>query len=170
MTILFQLAVMNQQSILQNAGKIQENKIMSKFEKGISGNPAGKIPGTLNKRTRLNRFLEPHAEPLSNKVIELALAGDINALRLCIERLVPKAKDDVINIVLPDLNGSTPQELTQEVLKAISGQQVSIVELKYVFDILKHFNSPGEDAEKKEIIEKANAFVDELRAKYEREY
>ncbi len=143
---------------------------MSKFEKGISGNPAGKTLGTLNKRTKLAKLLEPHAEQLINKVIELALAGDTNALRLCIERLVPKAKDDVISIVLPDLTGATPKELTNEIMKAISGQKVSLVELKYIFDILKYFNSPGEDAEQKEVIERSNAILNELRAKYEKEY
>lgn len=137
---------------------------------GQSGNPNGRPKGALSRRVQLTKLLEPHAELLINKVIELALAGDTNALRLCIERLIPKAKDDVISIVLPDLNGATSQDLTNEIMNAISGQEVNLVELKYIFDILKYFSSPGEDAEKKEIIEKANVFLDELRAKYEREY
>jgi len=140
------------------------------FQTGQSGNPNGRPKGAISKRLQLNKLLEPHAESLANKVIELALAGDINALRLCIERLIPKAKNDVISIALPDITGSSVQELTREILKAISGQEVSIEELKYIFDVLKHFNIPGEDFEENKIIEKANAYLEKLRIKYEREY
>jgi hypothetical protein len=40
------------------------------------------------------------------KAVELALAGDASALRICIDRIIPaaKAKDD--SVTLPALNGS----------------------------------------------------------------
>ena len=69
---------------------------MTKFTKGKSGNPCGKKLGTLNKRTQLSKLLEPHAEKLINKTVELALKGDVNALRLCIERLIPKTTSQPI--------------------------------------------------------------------------
>lgn len=69
---------------------------MTKFTKGQSGNPCGKKPGTLNRRTQLSKLLEPHAEKLINKTVELALEGDVNALRLCIERLIPKSTSQPI--------------------------------------------------------------------------
>ncbi|MFA5959079.1 MAG: DUF5681 domain-containing protein [Tatlockia sp.] len=61
------------------------------FKAGQSGNPNGRRKGTLNKRTELAKMLDPHAEVLIEKMIELALQGDVTALRLCIERLIPKA-------------------------------------------------------------------------------
>ena len=65
---------------------------MTKFAQGHSGNPLGRKKGMLNKRTQLAKLLEPHAESLIQKAVELALDGDSNALRLCIERLIPKAQ------------------------------------------------------------------------------
>ncbi|MCL5272393.1 MAG: DUF5681 domain-containing protein [Gammaproteobacteria bacterium] len=64
---------------------------MAKFQKGQSGNPSGKRPGTLNKRSQFIRLLEDNAENLINKMIELALEGDVHALRFCLERFLPKA-------------------------------------------------------------------------------
>ena len=61
------------------------------FEKGQSGNPAGRPPGLPDKRTRLRTLLDPHKESLVDKAVELALGGDTAALRLCIERLIPAA-------------------------------------------------------------------------------
>ena len=69
---------------------------MPKFKKGQSGNPAGKKIGTQNKRTQLAKMLDPHAEGLINKTVELALSGDTQALKLCIERLIPKANNHSI--------------------------------------------------------------------------
>lgn len=73
---------------------------MTKFIKGKSGNPSGKKPGTINKRTQLSKLLESHAENLINKTVELALEGDVNALRLCIERLIPKTTSQPIQFEL----------------------------------------------------------------------
>jgi hypothetical protein len=61
-----------------------------KFQKGQSGNPNGRPPGCTNKRSQLAKLLEPHAEALINKAVELALSGDTHALRLCLDRLIPK--------------------------------------------------------------------------------
>ncbi|WP_412756284.1 DUF5681 domain-containing protein [Legionella bozemanae] len=64
---------------------------MAKFKKGHSGNPTGRKPGTKNKTTHLAMLLTPHAEDLINKAVELALSGDVQALKLCLERLIPRA-------------------------------------------------------------------------------
>ncbi|WP_059723608.1 DUF5681 domain-containing protein [Burkholderia cenocepacia] len=73
---------------------------MTRFRKGESGNPAGKPKGARDKRTALRELLQPHAADLVQKAVELALAGDTAALRICIDRCIPavKAKDEPINI------------------------------------------------------------------------
>lgn len=71
------------------------------FQSGISGNKAGRPAGVADKRMQLHKLLEPHAEQLINKAIEIALAGDVNALRLCLERLIPRIKSEPINFELP---------------------------------------------------------------------
>ncbi|QLZ70636.1 hypothetical protein FOLKNPGA_03450 [Legionella sp. PC1000] len=75
---------------------------MAKFQKGHSGNPAGRKPGIRNRRTQLSQLLEPHAEQLVNKAVELALSGDINALKLCLDRLIPKATSQPIQLKLDE--------------------------------------------------------------------
>lgn len=76
------------------------------FEKGQSGNPAGRPPGIRDKRAAMRDLLVPHAEELVAKAVELALSGDSTALRICIDRLIPpaKAKDDPVT--LPALSDS----------------------------------------------------------------
>jgi hypothetical protein len=94
-----------------------------KFQKGISGNPTGRPPGIADKRTELSKLLLPHAEQLVSKVIELALAGDINALRMCIERLIPRIKDETINIELANLDLTCEKNILlagSALLKAVS--------------------------------------------------
>jgi len=46
-------------------------------------------------------LLEGQHEALTQKAIELALAGDGPALRLCLDRIAPPRKDAPISITLP---------------------------------------------------------------------
>ncbi len=59
------------------------------FTKGKSGNRKGRPKGIRDKRTRFRELLEPHAEELVQRAVDLALDGDTTALRLCIERIIP---------------------------------------------------------------------------------
>lgn len=113
---------------------------MTKYLPGQSGNPAGKKKGTINKRTRLAQLLEPYAEELVAKMVELARAGDMNALRLCIERLIPKATNEDISIKLPDItniNGNLLLAFSKEILSALSGQEINIDQTKALIGVLK---------------------------------
>ena len=62
------------------------------FAKGQSGNPAGWPRGSMNRSTRAAQLLlDGEATALSRKAVELALAGDPTALRLCLDRTVRRA-------------------------------------------------------------------------------
>lgn len=58
---------------------------------GESGNPAGRPQGS-GTSAQLRSLLETKAPELMGKAIELALAGDTTALRICLERVVPALK------------------------------------------------------------------------------
>jgi len=61
------------------------------FARGVSGNPAGRPPGSRNRATEIAQALfDGEAEALTRKCVELALEGDRVALKLGIERLVPR--------------------------------------------------------------------------------
>lgn len=74
---------------------------MARFQPGQSGNSEGRPRGTPNRRTQLAKLLEPHAEDLIAKVVELAKAGDVNALRICLDKLLPRPKEEPIEFELP---------------------------------------------------------------------
>ena len=65
-----------------------------RFVKGGSGNPAGRPPGIMNQATRdAAVLLSGEAGALTRKAIEMALAGDIAALRLCVDRIIAPQRD-----------------------------------------------------------------------------
>jgi Family of unknown function (DUF5681) len=74
------------------------------FEKGRSGNPSGGRPGSRNKATLAAAILlAGEAEALTRKAVELALAGDPTAMRLCIERLLPPCRERTVKFTLPPI-------------------------------------------------------------------
>lgn len=93
------------------------------FQKGVSGNPAGKPVGTRHKATRAAlALLEGEAEALSRKAVELALEGNVVALRLCLERLAPPPKDRVLDpdaVELPELLPGNLAAASAAVLRAV---------------------------------------------------
>jgi hypothetical protein len=75
------------------------------FRKGRSGNPAGRRPGCRNRASLAAEvLLEGEAEALTRKAIELAIAGDTTALRLCLERIVPHRKSRAVAFELPRID------------------------------------------------------------------
>lgn len=71
------------------------------FKPGQSGNPQGKPKGAKDKRTQLRQLLEPHAEELVALLVEMAKNGDMTAMRLCIDRLIPPVRESRVEIDLP---------------------------------------------------------------------
>ncbi len=65
---------------------------MAKFMKGCSGNPAGRPVGSKNKCTQFRELLEDDLPALISVLRDKALEGDMNAMRLLLERLVPKVQ------------------------------------------------------------------------------
>ena len=74
------------------------------FQKGQSGNPAGRPRGALNRATALTQnLLSEYAESIAIKVIELAMQGDRTAVRVCMDRLAPVIKHQPIAVELPPI-------------------------------------------------------------------
>jgi hypothetical protein len=105
----------------ENAARKQRGK---PFKKGQSGNPAGKRPGTRNRATQaVQALLDGEVEALTRKAVDLALAGDTTALRLCLERLCPPAREKPISPALPLPNNLTAERLPQAleiIVKAVA--------------------------------------------------
>jgi Family of unknown function (DUF5681) len=77
------------------------------FEKGQSGNPAGRRPGSRNKATlAAERLFDGEAEALSRKAVELALTGSEAALRLCLDRIIAPRRNRPVQVAVPPIQGS----------------------------------------------------------------
>jgi hypothetical protein len=75
------------------------------FQKGRSGNPAGRKPGCRNRATlAAEALLEGESEALTRKAIELALEGDTTAMRLCLERIMPQCRSRSIAFDTPPID------------------------------------------------------------------
>ena len=74
------------------------------FNKGKSGNPNGRPPGSRNNATvACEQLLEGQSEELMQKALAMALDGNVHAMRLCMERLLPVRKDRCIQLDLRPL-------------------------------------------------------------------
>ena len=49
-------------------------------------------------------LLDGEAEALTRKCVDMALDGDIQALKLCMERILPPVKEQKINVELPPVS------------------------------------------------------------------
>ncbi len=92
-----------------------------KFKRGKSGNPKGRPKGRPDRRTALRELLQPHAQELIQKAVDLALEGDGQALRLCLERLVPPIRSTDEPVVLDGLTGSLTEKAEKIVAAMAAG-------------------------------------------------
>lgn len=74
------------------------------FAPGESGNKLGRPSGITDKRIGFRKLLEPHAPEIVSKLIQMAKDGEPTAMRLVIERLIPKIKDRPITFDLPNVD------------------------------------------------------------------
>jgi hypothetical protein len=76
------------------------------FKPGQSGNPMGRPRGARNATTRaVEVLLDGEGETLTRKAIELAKAGDMQALKLCMARIVPPRRDRPVTFTLFKVEG-----------------------------------------------------------------
>src|ERR1035441_9582343 len=69
------------------------------FKNGLSGNPAGRPAGSRNKATlACEQLLEGEAEELIRMLVKRAKEGNIQALGMCLDRLLPARKERCINL------------------------------------------------------------------------
>ena len=72
---------------------------------GPGGNTAGRPSRARQAAVVAEALIGRKTVPLTNKLIEIALAGDRAALRLCLDRIVPPRREPPIDLCLPKIKG-----------------------------------------------------------------
>ena len=108
-----------------------------KFAKGNPGRPEG----SRHKHVlAIQDLLDGEAETFGRKAIDLALAGDTNALRLCIERIAPARKDSPLEFDLPTMtNAQQAASAAQGVLQAVSQGDMTPLQAATVMGLLERY-------------------------------
>ena len=136
-------------------------KTSTSFKKGRSGNPKGKPRGAKNRATvAAQTLLDGEAETLTRKVIELAKAGDMTALRLCLERIVPPRRERPINLALPPLtNAADGPEAMKAIVAAVTGGEIMPSEAQVLAGLVETYRRTIET----EVLEHRIAVLEQAR-------
>jgi hypothetical protein len=128
-----------------NTGKEQAGH----FQKGQSGNPGGRPKGSRNATTiALETLLDGQATALTQKAIDLALTGDMAALRLCLDRILPPRKDRPVTFALPPIESAQDAAATvSAVLEAVAAGDLTPADAGEISKLLETFVKVFEAAE-----------------------
>lgn len=98
--------------------------------KGVSGNPKGNKTGSRHRVTiAAESVLTGESEAISRKLIEKAMSGDVNALRICMDRILPPRKDRTIAMKLKGIK--RPEDLIKimhQITQAVAKGEISPAE------------------------------------------
>jgi Family of unknown function (DUF5681) len=132
------------------------------FQKGQSGNQDGRPKGSRNATTiALETLLDGQATALTQKAIELALTGDMAALRLCLDRILPPRKDSPVAFDLPEmktLNDAVPA--MGALVKAVGQGDLTPAEAAELTKMVQAFAKIIETAELEERVRKLEEAID----------
>ena len=94
---------------------------MAKWQRGQSGNPAGRLPGSPATVTRLRAELVNVIPLILARLVHDALHGDVAAARLLLERTIPPLKAvEALAAPLPMPEGAALSDHGRAVLAAVS--------------------------------------------------
>lgn len=103
--------------------------------------------------TTPRNMLDQHANAIIEKLIERALAGDLTALRLCVERIIPRTKQDSgIYFALPEGridSGDNMLQITNNITQSVAKGEMTVYEAEKFTDFLKHQRWQIDEAENK---------------------
>jgi hypothetical protein len=105
--------------------------MVAKPKPGQPGNP-GRPKGAKGKR---NQLLEPYRPELVEKLVKLALRGDPTALRLCVERLIPRLRAVAVPITV-EADSENLAEQGRELIKSAFAGDVSADVVRDMFAAL----------------------------------
>jgi Family of unknown function (DUF5681) len=98
------------------------------FAKGTVANPRGRPVGSRNKSTLLAQaYFDEMAKEITAKALTMAMSGDPVALRLCLERILPRRRDTAVRIEgLPEVETAADcKTAVKEIIRAAAAGEIS---------------------------------------------
>lgn len=126
------------------------------WKPGQSGNPKGRPKGSLNATTKaVLTLLEGEAETITRVAIEAAKAGDMMAVRLVLDRLVPNAKERAVELPdMPDTSTSAGvSQAQQRILESVAAGTITPGEANTLAGVLEQRRKALETVELEKRIE-----------------
>ncbi|KPQ29560.1 MAG: hypothetical protein HLUCCX14_05010 [Marinobacter excellens HL-55] len=96
-----------------------------RWRKGESGNPKGRPPGIVDKRASLRKAFEDKGKAVAERCIAAALDGDVQAMRIVLERLAPPLKARTEPVEFPLNPDGSYTEQARQIMQAVSEGDVS---------------------------------------------
>ena len=145
-----------------STGKKQAN---TRFKSGQSGNPSGRPRGARNKATLAAlELLDGESEVIARKVIEMAKEGNMAALKLCLERIVPPVKERPVAVSFPEVKDvSDLARFTGALLAAVGKGDIDPGQAASVARIVETHRAAIEVAEIEARLKKIEEAMDEKR-------
>jgi hypothetical protein len=111
------------------------------FQPGQSGNPAGRPKGVRAKAALFAEGLfDGEAEELIREAVRMAKAGDIAAMRMCLDRITPRRRDRVAPFELPPLESAASVLAgLAEIAAAVSAGDLSPLEADAMSRVLDRY-------------------------------
>jgi Family of unknown function (DUF5681) len=135
----------------------------SRFQKGRSGNPNGRPKGSRNAATlAVEVLLDGQAEALTQKAIQMALEGDVVAMRLCLERIYPARKDRPVTFPLPPITSARDAaDLMASAMRAVATGHITPSEAAEIGKVIDAYVRAYQTAEMNEPVTRIEQFSDE---------
>jgi hypothetical protein len=114
---------------------------MTKFKPGKSGNPCGKPRGALNQTTRAAlEVLGGDLEAITQECIKQAKEGNLMAVKLVLDKLIPSAKELPLSLSLPKVEGAaTLPAALSAVMAAVAQGEITPGEGQAVCSMLENY-------------------------------
>lgn len=105
------------------------------FQKGQSGNPAGRPKGVTDRRQAIQGLLMPDAPELVSKAVEKALEGDSMLLKACLDKLIPNCRQRTRVTVEGSGDESTPEK-GRSVVRELCDGSLALEEGRLLMEVL----------------------------------
>jgi hypothetical protein len=142
-----------------NTGQKQANR----FQKGVSGNPNGRPKGSRNSATiAAEAMLDGEAEALTRKAIDMALAGDTVALKLCIDRIFPVRRDRPVTFPLPPITSARDAaDIAAAIAQAVAAGHITPSEAAEIGKVIEIYVKAYQTAELNDRVARVDQLSDE---------